>query len=84
VPEGWRSRGCFPQDDIVMEHACVLECGNTLPLLLTRHVASNQSADVSAHSNRYGATGHHFAGRNAKGGNRFQVILDNDLSVKYR
>ena len=27
-----------------------LECGNTLPLSSTRHVASDQSADVSAHS----------------------------------
>jgi hypothetical protein len=28
----------------------LLECGNTLPLSSTRHVASDQSADVSAHS----------------------------------
>ena len=28
----------------------LLDCGNTLPLSLTRHVASDQSADVSAHS----------------------------------
>ena len=28
----------------------LLDCGNTLPLSLTRHVASNQSADMSAHS----------------------------------
>jgi hypothetical protein len=27
-----------------------LECGDTSPLSPTRHVASNQSVDVSAHS----------------------------------